>query len=814
MTNIQSVQSHPASVDAYIRHGWSLVPIPAGTKGPRIPAWNLKENALRSQTDLPAGHGIGLAHAFSGTMALDIDNWNLTIKHGIDLAALYAAPDAVIVDSSRPGHGKLLYAMPFALPSKKIIINGVVAFELRCATASGLTVQDVLPPSIHPDTGQPYRWAGSGHWTRLPLIPESLLTMWQSMLADDSSRSIATEGPIGASWEEIRSAVDAIPPTCVRDEWISVGMALHYAGTQTNQLEQAFYLWDQWSQGAPDKYPGPHSMAVQWSSFKPDKANAVKLGTLYWIAKENGWVRPPVDVSTLFAALPTLPPASVIEDFRAPAPDIDLSIFPKVLSQRAQEVSDSVGCDPLIPLFAGLGAVCAVVDARIRLELMPGFKVPPILWLMTIGAPADKKSPGSRPMLSVLKSIELEDRTRYQQELLDWEGQEAAHAAAKRAFLEFAASPEAILGGSQPPIVPNLPAAPVPLRFTVSDITSQKLVRSAAERPRGLLCYLDEMSAWGKKLTDKHSGEDRSAWVVSYESEFYEMDRVGAGSIYCENLAVSIFGNIQPRVFADLLPNMSADGLLQRFIPVVLRGEHTKLGNPMPEWAGSNAQWESMLRTVYALPEQTYTMSDDAYSEYRVFQAWYEDRKHDERLLLSNDTFMTAFGKLEGTTGRLILLWHIMEHPYQSQVGVDTVRRVVQFVRGFVIGSLRYAFGEIGNTASFAKWLADHVIQYCDKGLTVTLADIRRSGRRQFEGAPQHVQEYTVLSAMHDLEQAGWVIRLDDGTREHQHHAEWALNAELKTRFADYRRRVVQARQRQREERGFKNKPPVWGSDD
>ena len=135
MTAPQIVQSHPASVDAYIRHGWSLVPIPANTKGPRTPGWNLKENALKSQNDLPFGYGIGLAHAYSGTMALDIDNWTVAAavlgEHGIDLQALYNAADAVVIHSGKPGHGKLLYAMPFgaALPSKKILRNGATIYE-------------------------------------------------------------------------------------------------------------------------------------------------------------------------------------------------------------------------------------------------------------------------------------------------------------------------------------------------------------------------------------------------------------------------------------------------------------------------------------------------------------------------------------------------------------------------------------------------------------------------------------------------------------------------------------------------------------
>ena len=36
----------------------------------------------------------------------------------------------------------------------------ITVLEFRCGTADGLTVQDVLPPSMHPDTGMPYRWGG------------------------------------------------------------------------------------------------------------------------------------------------------------------------------------------------------------------------------------------------------------------------------------------------------------------------------------------------------------------------------------------------------------------------------------------------------------------------------------------------------------------------------------------------------------------------------------------------------------------------------------------------------------------------------
>ena len=799
MTAVHSVQQHPASVDAYIRHGWSLVPIPMGTKGPSHRGWNLRESALKDQTQLPAGFGIGLAHAYSGTMAFDIDNWDATVEQGIDLQALYDAPDAVVINSGRPGHGKLLYTMPFglALPSKKIIVNGTTAYELRCATANGLTVQDVLPPSIHPDTKQPYQWGGLGHWTRLPVIPQQLLDIWQSLLAQDKERTIATDGAVDASWEEIRQALEAIPADCSREEWVNCGMALHWAGTQTDQLDQALQLWNEWSAQSATKYPGERGIATQWLSFKTDKATAVKLGTLFHIAKQHGWQRPTPDAHELFSKVDTPPmaPVDVLQGLRPPPPDMDMDVWPSVLQTRALEISDSVGCDPLVPLFAGLSAVCGVVDARIRLELMPGFRVPPVLWLMTLGDPADKKSPGSRPMLTPLKDIEAEDRPRYQKELLDWEGKEAAYASAKKSFLEFSASPDALLGG-QPPVVPEMPPQPVPLKITVSDITSQKLVRSAAERPRGLLCHLDEMNSWIRKLTDKQSGEDRSAWVVSYESERYEMDRVGAGSIHCENLAVSIYGNIQPQVFKQNLASLAADGLLQRFIPAILRGSKTRLGNPVPEYMTSAQAWENTLRLIYALPPQVYKLSPEAYHAYRNFQSWYEGAKQDERLLNASSEYMTAFGKLEGTAGRLILLMHLMEQPFSPEVDAAIVERVVKLIRGYVIPAFRYALGELAGVLddSFDQWMTDYIIQVSGEVQTVDLRGLKRSARRQLEGKNEWQKDQMVMDAMYTLEKAGWVMQIEE--KMTRHHVVWAINPSIATMFRDHREKVIKAKQR------------------
>jgi hypothetical protein len=415
---------------------------------------------------------------------------------------------------------------------------------------------------------------------------------------------------------------------------------------------------------------------------------------------------------------------------------------------------------------------------------------------MTLGDPADKKSPGSRPMLSPLRNLEAEDRPRYGKELLDWEGKEAAYASAKKSFLEWSASPEAMLGSDQAPHVPDMPPQPVPLKITVSDITSQKLVRQAADRPRGLLCHLDEMNSWIRKLTDKSSGEDRSSWVVSYESEHYEMDRVGAGSIHCENLAVSIYGNIQPAVFKQNIALLAADGLLQRFIPGVLLPGKTKLGQPVPDCMTSAAAWENTLRLTYSLPPQTYQLSSDAYTVYREFQAWYEDAKRDERVINSGDVYMTAFGKLEGLVGRLVLMFHIIEAPFVPYVQADIVHRVVSLVRGYVIPAYRYALGELGGTITddFDQWMIDYIIQISSDTQTVTLRDLKKSARRQLDNRTDWQKEQAVMDAMLTLENAGWAIQIENELNKKR--VTWAINPSLSTMFKDYRANVIKAKQR------------------
>ena len=800
-----------SDIQAYIDAGWALVPITSG-KNPGFSGWEQRGSALKSADAILPGWGVGIMHAYSGTMAFDIDDIDETNKYGIDVRALYNALDAVTIDSGRKNRGKLLYRMPFGLKphTKQYKIRvpsdedpkrtkSKVVFEMRCSTSEGTTVQDVLPPTIHPDTGKPYRWGGKGHWSRLPMIPDQLLKVWMSLSLVPDTVSVESRE---SSLEEIKDALSFIDADCAYEDWRNVGMALRWYGDRTTDSDAAFEMWDDWSQGAPKRYPqNPREMEKLWNSFRSNKKTMVTLGTLFALARQDGWVRKTPDVSEMFQGTPVAP-TDISNVLKAPAPEVDLSLFPPILARRAREVGDGVGCDPLVPLWAGLGAAAGAMDARTRLELVEGWKVPPVLWLMTVGDPAAKKSPGSHPMIEPLEEIEKEDAPRFAQALTDFKAQEIMHAQAENVWAEFLKSADATLPNAIAPSVPKLPEKPAPVRIIVDDINSQALARLAEERPQGYLCHLDEMNGWVTKLCARNGSEDRSTWVKSYESKRYELQRVGAGRVSVENLALSIYGNIQPRVLAENMASLSSDGLVQRFLPAVVRDEYDRIGNPLPAFLTCAPKWDTTLRALFALPPMTYRMTPDAYKVFRRFQEWYQDQKHNERLMRSSDSFLQAFGKLEGLVGRLILVFHAIETPYEPSVQPELVARVVKLARQYIVPAYRYLFDEEGSMSAFDIWLTDHVIQHADKP-TITMGDIRSSGRRQFEKAKLTsplAQNQWIMSGMYMLEQRHWVARADDGEGEHKGRAEWHINPALAKMFVEYRKAVIKAKASRRQD--------------
>ncbi len=167
---------------------FGLVHIPPGTKGPRTNGWQDKPVTTPAEAAhvWEYGGGVGLHHGASRTAVLDIDHpeWAALAlaSVGISLDELLTAPGPKI----RGAKGlKPVYRLPEGVELNRKALSwkppdadkAITVLELR----AGL-VQDVLPPSIHPDTGKPYTWEPEPPLSRddIPELPGGLLALWEN----------------------------------------------------------------------------------------------------------------------------------------------------------------------------------------------------------------------------------------------------------------------------------------------------------------------------------------------------------------------------------------------------------------------------------------------------------------------------------------------------------------------------------------------------------------------------------------------------------------------------------------------------------
>ena len=265
----------------YIRHGYALCAIPKGGKSPTYAKWNERPIDLETAEGID---GAGLLHVQSGTCALDVDHIGKArlwlAERGVDLDSLLEAKDAVRISSGRPGRAKLLYRLKTPLRTFKPVGSGL---ELRCATLEGKSMQDVLPPTVHPDTRKPYQWEFGepllGDWGQLPAIPAALKAAWRQLIAEEPTPQPRLNGDMDVALEKLHHWIADKDPNADYDTWLAVGMKLHHA---TGGAEEGLAIWEGWSNKATRNRHGS-STPVQasancrahWVSFSSPKGKVV-----------------------------------------------------------------------------------------------------------------------------------------------------------------------------------------------------------------------------------------------------------------------------------------------------------------------------------------------------------------------------------------------------------------------------------------------------------------------------------------------------------------------------------------------------------
>ena len=188
--------------------------------------------------------------------------------------------------------------------------------------------------------------------------------------------------------EQIVAALAHIDPDA-RDNWLTVGMALHAAGAGT----QGWLLWQEWSARSA-KY-NLRDQARVWHSFSHDKTDEITLGSVYHLARQAGWVYTP-------AAEPAPEPEPAVDRVeRTPRTPPELLTVPGELGAMVDWIN-ATAAQPQ-PLFAVQAALAlgAVTASRIYRTQWNNYSS---LYLLCVSGSGTGKEHGKRAIESVLEA--------------------------------------------------------------------------------------------------------------------------------------------------------------------------------------------------------------------------------------------------------------------------------------------------------------------------------------------------------------------------------------------------------------------------
>jgi hypothetical protein len=317
-------------------------------------------------------------------------------------------------------------------------------------------------------------------------------------------------------------------------------------------------------------------------------------------------------------------------EFAGPAFPVDM--LPPTLSNFVYAQQRALGADAAALAMAALAAVAMHADTVIRAS--EGWWERPILWVALIGRPSTMKTPIMGKATAVLGRIDSEQNKNWHEQYAQWKRQNEER--------------PAHFGPAKPP------------RCLINDATPEKIAEILSRGSRGSTMLQDELTGLLGSFERYNSGQASRAFFLScWNGGLFLKDRVGKGKsdpdaeIHVDNLALCVLGGIQPDKLANLR-DLTADGLLQRFLPVLMvsaeRGDH------YASVAQHEAAYDAFIRSIYAASPQKYHLADDALE---IRDRVLEHLHNLETVDGFSPPLMSAIGKLKGYFFRICLILHV-----------------------------------------------------------------------------------------------------------------------------------------------------------
>lgn len=446
------------------------------------------------------------------------------------------------------------------------------------------------------------------------------------------------------------------------------------------------------------------------------------------------------------------PPLDIFRAFAAPP--LDPQDFPQTLREFAVPLAAAAGHDPSGYLMAGLAAAAAAAHDGLRLLIDPrtSWFESPRLWVLLLGPPGSAKTPAIRAAVGAL--FELHRRLREQ------------HARDTAGLRE------------------DDPKPPAP-SVLVSDTTLEALSEVLAANPRGVCAVFEELDSWVGSLDAYRGGigsKDRGEWLRLFDGGPHQVDRIKRGSYFVPNWGASILGATTPAGLRRHAKDLPADGLIQRFLPVLVR-PMTAPDDSVDGAAIKAARetFEARLIELFHAPPGVVRLSPEAA---RLFFARRDAlRAEVEAVAGLSEPMQGHLAKHAGLIARVALTMHAIEcgrHACDEPISEETMARAVRLLRALARHALAMfdtLAGGNDSTLTLARAAARAVL--AGRFETVNRRELTHACRA-FRDAPEGQRE----AALRFLVDAAWLTPLDEGRQYAGRPATFAVNPEAHTRFA------------------------------
>ena len=414
-------------------------------------------------------------------------------------------------------------------------------------------------------------------------------------------------------------------------------------------------------------------------------------------------------------------------------PPFPLDALPPHLARYVEYLSTSTGGDASACAMAALAACSGALNQEFSLKMKRSgdWYVKPRLWVMLVGDPSSKKSPVMSSCVKPIRSWESVGVSAYNKDLARWKEDKERQK--------------------------EEPEPTRPTRFLLNECTTEKLGEILSRQDRGILVEHDEISGWigsMEKYSGKGAAADRGFWLGAYNGGPRTVDRLGRGETFIQNLCVSFVGGVQPDRLVEL-GNLTSDGLLQRFLPVMMRkaARSQEVESDQPK-----KDYEVLIHELIRVKPHGLMMDQGALKAAAEFQDYVYDLEHMEGL---GKGFCGFAGKLSGVHGSLSLVLHMIEDPENSDtepVSERTVRNAERIIREFCIP---HALELYRSTSDNADW--DYLRKLASFVLTSPKDRFTASDFTNGVHAMRGLGVWEVAQKLSPLVAGGWLVEDESG---------------------------------------------------